>query len=88
MTEDAALDLYVYPEERLAQFRYNGEPFPKYLNEKSQIFPIGSYDPHRKKTWKVIAPFNLAIQLDRDAQTLPEPIGTYLLRALRRKSKM
>jgi len=88
LTEDAVLDLYVYPEERLAQFRYGGESLPKYLNEKSQIFPIGRYDPHRKKTWKVIAPLNLAIQLDRNAQTLPEPIGTYLLRTLRRKSKM
>jgi len=88
LTEDAALDLYVYPEERLARFTYGGESLPKYLDEKSQIFPVGKYDPHMKKTWVVVAPLNLAIQMDKNARLLPEPIGTYLLRALRRKSKM
>lgn len=83
LTEDDALDLYVYPEERLALISYTGESLPEHLTMKSRLYPEGKYDRRLRKIWTVAAPMILAEKMRGEMRKLPEPISTYILRGLR-----
>ena len=85
VTEDRVLDLYVYPEERLARFTYQGEPLPMIISMQPQFFPTGKYDPKSRKAYQVIAPLNIAEKFDLPLEIMPDVTGEYLLRALSRK---
>jgi hypothetical protein len=85
VTEDRVLDLYVYPEERLARFTYQGEPLPMIISMQPQFFPKGKYDPERQRTYQVIAPLNIAEKFGLPLEIMPDVIGEYLLRALTEK---
>ena len=85
ITEDNVLDFYVYPEERLARFTYKGEPLPAIIQMQPQLFPLNMYDPGSHKACQLIAPLNIAEKMNLPFEVLPDVIGEYLLRALRKE---
>jgi hypothetical protein len=88
LTEDDILDLYVYNDEHLVRMVYEGGPLPTYLNKPSFLMPLGSWDPGKKKSWDVLVPMRLARKIDKDMMIMPDVIGTYLLRAVRRSGRI
>jgi len=84
LTEEAALDLYVYPDESLVRFRYRGEAIPKYINIQPEFFPRGAYDSAARREWTVLAPLHLARRLNLPLEPVEGPLSEHLLRALRR----
>ena len=85
LTEDDALDLYVYPDERLAIISYAGGPLPEHLMMQAHLYPAGKYDPRLRRVWSVAVPMILAEKMNGNMQTLPEPISAYMLQGLRTK---
>ena len=85
MTEEALLDLYVMPEERLARFEYRGEELPEIITRTPRFFPSEKYDEKANKAYQVIAPLNIAESFEKEIEILPDTIGEYLLRAVRKK---
>lgn len=83
LTADAIIDLFVYPEDRLAQFIYKGEELPRHLNLPARLFPLNSINLKARKSSRVlIAPVNLAAKMNVRYELLPDTVGIYLLRAL------
>ena len=83
VTADAALDLYVYPEEKLAKFTYSGQDLPSLITKVPRLFPLEKYDPRLKRLWTVIAPVDLASRMDIKSEPLSKDIGEYMFRALK-----
>ena len=85
LTEDSIIDLFVYPEDRLAQFIYKGEDLPRHINQPARFFPLDSINlKTRKSSQLVIAPVNLANKMNVKYELLPDTVGIYLLRALKK----
>lgn len=87
LTEDGVLDLYVYPEERMAIFEYTGADLPKYLNMESRFYPLGKYNPKLRKVWKVAAPWILARRISRNPDLQQKKIWEFLLESVKDKEK-
>jgi|GEM_PF-512062 len=81
LTREACLDLYVYPEERLAKFKYSGEAIPTVITMLPRFFPEERFDPGTK-TYQVAAPVNIAGKMNLQYEILPEGVGEYVLKAL------
>ncbi len=88
LTGDSALDMYAYPDARLARLKYKGEPLPEYITLQSRLYPPLKYDPSTKKAWNAIIPLTLARKMDTEFEIMPETIDIYLLRALSRKDAL
>lgn len=88
LTAEGALDLYVYPEERLALFEYKGEPIPEFLNAMPEFFPRTKYKDFVAKfgkdaTFKAVAPIDVANKMKVKYKTLPDVMGESLLKAIK-----
>jgi predicted esterase len=88
LTQDAALDLYVYSEERLAFFEYKGEALPMIILQYPLIYPTGRYKAGEGKTWRALAPLNIIEKMNIPYETLPLTIKEYLLKSLKKGNKL
>jgi pimeloyl-ACP methyl ester carboxylesterase len=88
LTKEEVLDLYVYSEERLAFFKYQGEDLPQIILQYPQIYPIGRYKAGEGRTWHALAPINIIDKMNIPYETLPLTIKEYLLRSLKKGNRL